>query len=127
MWRSVSTTLYGCASQSLVREGHAQGVPAAPPPALPHPPPACTGEASGGTLKTPERADGESLQAGWYSADVNKLRSEIPLRAPDILPLIELATAWQSHQAVGGAYHHLPLVVPHPLLSLSVLAVRREE
>ena len=127
MWRSGPTGLSGCGSQLLVREVRARKLPAA------HPGPACTplpasaGEASGGTLKTLERADGESLQAGWYSADVSKLKREIPLRAPDILPLIELASAWKACQAVGGAYHHLPLVVPHPLLSLSVLAVSREE
>lgn len=66
------------------------------------------------------------MQAGWYSADVAKLQRELPLRAPDILPLLELATAWKAREAVGGAYCHLPLVVPHPLLSLSVLAVSRE-
>ena len=55
-----------------------------------------------------------------------KLQRELPLRAPDILPLIELATAWKAREAVGGAYCRRPLLVPHPLLSLSVLAVSRE-
>ena len=112
----------------VVESIQAQTVPAAPlhGPGLPLPP-ACAGEVIGGALKTPERADGESLQAGWYSSDVAKLQREIPLRVPDILPLIELATAWKNRQAVGGAYHHLPLAVPHTLLSLSVLAVSRDQ
>lgn len=45
----------------------------------------CTGRVLGGELKTPNRADAESLQAKWVG-DLN----ELSLRANDILPLIEL-------------------------------------
>ncbi|XP_031632735.1 8-oxo-dGDP phosphatase NUDT18 [Contarinia nasturtii] len=45
----------------------------------------CTGRVLGGELKTPNKADAESLQAKWV-ADLNELN----LRANDILPLIDL-------------------------------------
>lgn len=126
MLRSKSTAaLSGCGSRSLVRgavHAHTDSASSCTPLPL-----VCAGEVTGGALKIPERADRESLQAGWYSADVAKLQREIPLRVPDILPLIELATAWKARQAVGGAYHHLPLAVPHPLLSLSALVVSRDQ
>lgn len=50
-----------------------------------------TGRVIGGELKTPQKADAESLQAKW----VGNL-NELNLRANDILPLIEL----------GRSYHH---------------------
>ncbi|XP_030319907.1 8-oxo-dGDP phosphatase NUDT18-like [Calypte anna] len=52
---------------------------------------------TGGTLKTLEEADTESLQATWWAGDPQAL----PLRALDILPLLALATR----------YHRSP---PHP-------------
>ncbi|NXX81575.1 NUD18 phosphatase, partial [Urocolius indicus] len=52
---------------------------------------------TGGTLKTLEEADAESLQATWWAGDP----SALPLRAPDILPLLDLASR----------YRHSP---PHP-------------
>lgn len=47
---------------------------------------------TGGTLKTSQEADAESLQAGWYP------RSSLatPLRAHDILHLIELAARYRQ-------------------------------
>ncbi|XP_062055388.1 8-oxo-dGDP phosphatase NUDT18 [Lepus europaeus] len=47
---------------------------------------------TGGTLKTSQEADAESLQAGWYP------RSSLatPLRAHDILHLIELAAQYRQ-------------------------------
>jgi len=39
-----------------------------------------TGKVVGGKLKTTSEADKESLQAGWFTSDVNKLPLEIPLR-----------------------------------------------
>lgn len=45
----------------------------------------CTGRVLGGELKTPQKADSESLQAKWVG-DLNELN----LRANDILPLIDL-------------------------------------
>ncbi|NWQ84425.1 NUD18 phosphatase, partial [Columbina picui] len=46
---------------------------------------------TGGTLKTPEEADAESLQATWWPGDPRAL----PLRAPDILPLLDLASRYR--------------------------------
>ena len=41
---------------------------------------AFTGKIVGGKLKTTDEADKESLQAGWFTSDVNKLPQETPLR-----------------------------------------------
>ncbi|NXW91620.1 NUD18 phosphatase, partial [Alopecoenas beccarii] len=46
---------------------------------------------TGGTLKTLEEADAESLQATWWPGDPRAL----PLRAPDILPLLDLAARYR--------------------------------
>ncbi|NXL53540.1 NUD18 phosphatase, partial [Podilymbus podiceps] len=46
---------------------------------------------TGGTLKTLEEADAESLQAAWWPGDPCAL----PLRAPDILPLLALAACYR--------------------------------
>ncbi|NWW97580.1 NUD18 phosphatase, partial [Caloenas nicobarica] len=46
---------------------------------------------TGGTLKTLEEADAESLQATWWPGDPRVL----PLRAPDILPLLDLAARYR--------------------------------
>lgn len=50
----------------------------------------CTGRVIGGELKTPQKADSESLQAKWVG-DLNVLN----LRANDILPLIDLGRNYQ--------------------------------
>ncbi|XP_035418613.1 8-oxo-dGDP phosphatase NUDT18 [Cygnus atratus] len=46
---------------------------------------------TGGTLKTLEDADAESLQARWWDGAL----SPLPLRAPDILPLLDLAARYR--------------------------------
>lgn len=51
------------------------------------------GHVTGGTLKTPDKADKESIQAEWFSFDENSFP---PLRAHDILKLIQLASKWYS-------------------------------
>ncbi|TRZ11963.1 hypothetical protein HGM15179_015132 [Zosterops borbonicus] len=48
--------------------------------------------ATGGTLKTLEQADTESLQATWWPGDPRSL----PLRSLDILPLLDLATRYRQ-------------------------------
>ncbi|NXG02831.1 NUD18 phosphatase, partial [Sakesphorus luctuosus] len=47
---------------------------------------------AGGTLKTLEEADAESLQATWWSGDPR----ELPLRSLDILPVLDLATRYRQ-------------------------------
>ncbi|XP_069473839.1 8-oxo-dGDP phosphatase NUDT18 [Ambystoma mexicanum] len=60
-------------------------------------------ETTGGTLKTTEEADAESLQATWW----DRITS-LSLRASDILPLIDLALQYQDHPS------H-PLTLPHQI------------
>eukprot|EP00731_Ephydatia_muelleri_P024771 Em0016g1042a len=52
-----------------------------------------TGHTTGGVLKTPDKADKESIQAEWFPCDEKSLPI---LRAPDILGLIEIASKWYS-------------------------------
>ena len=51
------------------------------------------GHTTGGVLKTPDKADKESIQAEWFPCDEKSLPI---LRAPDILGLIEIASKWYS-------------------------------
>lgn len=77
----------------------------------------------GGELKTPAKADKESLQAKWIS-DLQ----EITLRANDIVPLIEKAQQYHKDK-FGGSWHKdiLPAPVPHvkDLLRLIVVIKKR--
>lgn len=50
---------------------------------------------TGGTLKTLEEADAESLQATWWPGDPRSL----PLRSLDILPVLELAARYRRSPA----------------------------
>ncbi len=68
-----------------------------------------TGRVVGGSIKTTEQADKESLQAGWFSADIKKLSREVELRAGDILPLIRTADEWFKKPV----YYGLPVPVGH--------------
>ncbi|XP_014813877.1 PREDICTED: 8-oxo-dGDP phosphatase NUDT18, partial [Calidris pugnax] len=69
---------------------------------------------TGGTLKTLAEADSESLQATWWPGDPCSL----PLRALDILPLLDLAARYRR-----GPPHPptLPQALPCPLLCLRLL------
>lgn len=82
-----------------------------------------TGEIVGGELKTPAKADRESLQAKWISN-----LQEISLRSNDILHLIEKAQMYKQHNS-NGAWHIdiLPAPVPHvkDLLRLIVVIKKR--
>ncbi|XP_032187999.1 8-oxo-dGDP phosphatase NUDT18 isoform X2 [Mustela erminea] len=60
--------------------------------------------ATGGILKTSKEADAESLQAGWYP----RTSLPTPLRAQDILHLVELAAQYRQQ-----ARH--PLLLPQEL------------
>lgn len=82
-----------------------------------------TGEIVGGELKTPAKADRESLQAKWISN-----LQEITLRSNDILHLIEKAQLYKNCKATG-LWHKdiLPSSIPHvkDLLRLIVLIKKR--
>lgn len=82
-------------------------------------PPPCQGITislpTGGTLKTLEEADAESLQATWWAGDPRAL----PLRAPDILPLLDLAARYRRSPMHPPT---LPQDLPCALLCLRLLA-----
>ncbi|KAF1433975.1 8-oxo-dGDP phosphatase NUDT18, partial [Spheniscus magellanicus] len=69
---------------------------------------------TGGTLKTLEEADAESLQAAWWAGDP----SALPLRAPDILPLLDLAARYRLSPPHPPT---LPQELPCALLCLRLL------
>ncbi|XP_051496890.1 8-oxo-dGDP phosphatase NUDT18 [Apus apus] len=71
---------------------------------------------TGGTLKTLEEADAESLQATWWAGDPRAL----PLRALDILPLLDLAARYRRSPPHPPT---LPQHLPCPLLCLRILVV----
>lgn len=80
-----------------------------------------TGEVLGGELKTPQKADRESLQAKWI-LDLNQLS----LRANDILPIIELGRNFRNRNASDGVLWHkniLPTLKSHAKNFLRVVAV----
>lgn len=76
---------------------HTQGGPPTSPygvtgvPHRPHTGVTSVSPPTGGTLKTLEDADAESLQAKWWGGPLDPL----PLRAPDILPLLDLASRYR--------------------------------
>lgn len=86
----------------------------------------CTGRVIGGELKTPQRADSESLQAKWVG-DLNELN----LRANDILPLIDLGRNYYRSSSTNHVdrplmqWHNsiLPAVKSHAKNYLRVVAV----
>ncbi|XP_049872560.1 8-oxo-dGDP phosphatase NUDT18 [Pectinophora gossypiella] len=82
-----------------------------------------TGEVVGGELKTPAKADKESLQAKWISN-----LQEISLRSNDILHLIEKANLYKQNKG-KGVWHTdiLPAPTPHvkDLLRLIVVIKKR--
>ncbi|KAJ2951110.1 hypothetical protein O0L34_g5495 [Tuta absoluta] len=82
-----------------------------------------TAEVIGGELKTPAKADKESLQAKWISN-----LQEITLRANDILHLIEKAQLYKQNKFFGQWHKDiLPAPTPHvkDLLRLIVVIKKR--
>lgn len=80
-----------------------------------------TGRVVGGDLKTPQRADSESLQAKWVF-NLN----ELSLRANDILPLIELGRTYHVRNKQPALTWHkcvLPAPKPHSRNFLRIVAV----
>ncbi|XP_077283568.1 8-oxo-dGDP phosphatase NUDT18 [Arctopsyche grandis] len=75
-----------------------------------------TGEVTGGELKTPARADAESLQAKWVPQP-----EQLPLRANDLLPLVERARA----RRCAPSWHPdlLPAARPHSLNLLRIVGL----
>ncbi|KAH8419193.1 hypothetical protein KR222_010065 [Zaprionus bogoriensis] len=89
-----------------------------------------TGRITGGRLKTPADADGESIQALWL-----RNPKEVPLRANDILNIIDIGRAYHASRQQSNAtdkqlakWHGdvLPTRYPHKRNYLRVLAVARK-
>lgn len=83
-----------------------------------------TGEIIGGELKTPARADRESLQAKWISNF-----NEITLRSSDILGLIEMGKSHRKLRSIDNGWHKniLPSYKPHHKSYLRVvIAIRKK-
>lgn len=89
-----------------------------------------TGRITGGNLKTPADADAESIQALWL-----RNPKEVPLRANDILNIIDIGRAYHQNQKMKQAdivrqpvWHSnvLPTRHPHKRNYLRVLAVVRK-
>lgn len=91
-----------------------------------------TGRITGGRLKTPADSDAESIQAMWL-----KNPNEVPLRANDILNIIDIGRAYHKHQQISKTekpdsrqpqWHGLVLPTRHPHEHnyLRVLAVARK-
>lgn len=80
-----------------------------------------TGTVIGGELKTPARADKESLQAKWI-ADLNELN----LRANDILSVIDIGREFYRNQQANHLPKHrniLPIEKAHTQNYLRIVAV----
>lgn len=84
-----------------------------------------TGNVTGGILKTPAQADSESLQASWVQ-DIK----ELPLRANDILNLVDIGKAYQNRyktpQPILWHSDILPTKYSHHKNYLRVVAVIRK-
>ena len=77
------------------------------------------GKITGGSLKTKDQADKESIQGAWLPADTTRLTQEVKLRAPDIIKLIKIASKWYETRP----YICLPVPVGHVSSSLRLLLV----
>ena len=77
------------------------------------------GRITGGSLRTLDQADSETMQANWWTADINKLQKEIPLRASDMLPLINVGKKWYESKPFYG----LPVDVGHVSSSARLVLV----
>jgi len=83
----------------------------------------CTGHVTGGNIKTPADADTESIQAQWLPAkEIRSNNLHLPIRAPDILPLIELGI--KHRQAGPERCRIMPLNVAHSGISIRLVLTK---
>ncbi|XP_078685903.1 8-oxo-dGDP phosphatase NUDT18-like [Branchiostoma floridae x Branchiostoma belcheri] len=83
-----------------------------------------TGTVTGGKLKTPAEADGESLQACWCSVQDVRTESDMPIRAKDIFPIIDLAVQHQSTPESQKPPCVLPVLQAHKFVSLRLVLLK---
>ncbi|KAK0064574.1 8-oxo-dGDP phosphatase NUDT18 [Biomphalaria pfeifferi] len=83
-----------------------------------------TGQITGGILKTPDKADVETLQAKFFSKE-EMVGIESLLRHRDILRFIDLARVYWESDAVSRYPATLPVIAPHKQLIHRVVIVDR--
>jgi len=83
------------------------------------------GDITGGSLKTTDEADAESLQAGWFYDPVS-----VHLRCRDILRVIQLAKTHydeKSHSSMHRKFTVLPLLTAHKTMYIRAFIVCKNE
>lgn len=85
-----------------------------------------TGYLTGGVLKTPDRADKESLQAGWFSLDQikNSAQNNISFRSSDFIPIIEKTFSYLMKPLHGRHQCLLPVLQPHKHMCMRIILVK---
>lgn len=85
-----------------------------------------TGNVTGGELKKINDADKESMEAGWFKP--HKIFSHsIPLRAPDIIPLIKSTLKWEEMKKRDPSFISLPVPLPHKRITIEVVLVSHDD
>ena len=72
----------------------------------------------GGELKSKDKADKESMQAGWF--DLKSYSVELNLRAWDIIPLIDRTQKWLIEES---EVHYLPGLIPYKVFIVRIVCV----
>ncbi|EZA49657.1 hypothetical protein DMN91_005851 [Ooceraea biroi] len=80
-----------------------------------------TGDIVGGALKTPDRANEESLQACWVR-NIN----DLPLRSNDIIYLLDRGKSYVSNKTVPQHPQLMPATKPHARLLLRVVVTSKK-
>ena len=76
---------------------------------------------TGGELKSKERADEESLQAGWF--DLKSYSITLNMRAFDVIPLIDCTQKWLMDE---DRLQYLPALLPYKLFIVRIVCVSKE-
>ncbi|XP_011879268.1 PREDICTED: 8-oxo-dGDP phosphatase NUDT18 [Vollenhovia emeryi] len=80
-----------------------------------------TGNIVGGSLKTPDQANEESLQACWV-----RNIDDLPLRSNDILYLLDRGKSYVSNKSVPQHPHLMPVSKSHAKLSLRLIVTSKK-
>lgn len=80
-----------------------------------------TGDIVGGTLKTLDQANEESLQACWVR-NIN----DLPLRSNDILYLLEKGKNYVSNKSISQHPQLMPMTKPYAKLLLRLIVISKK-
>ncbi|KAG5314868.1 NUD18 phosphatase, partial [Pseudoatta argentina] len=80
-----------------------------------------TGDIVGGTLKTPDQANEESLQACWIR-NIN----DLPLRSNDIIYLLDRGKSYVSNKTIPQHSHLMPITKSHTKLLLRLIVTSKK-